>query len=130
MNQETINTILGIVLPVVTALLGLLVAAGRQYLHTKIAAVQHDQLRAWIYDLVLSAEQQFAGIGSDDIKLNYVTEQAWAFVQSLGLTLTRDQVRALIEAAVRAMTANGAAVEKSLEPADTGTAGIVIGGVQ
>lgn len=110
MNQQLTDALVALAALVIPALVTALIPPLRQYLQARIAAVRHEQLRAWIFDLVLSAEQQFAGAASDEMKLHYVTEQAWLYMQSLGLSLTRMQIRALIEAAVRAMTANGMAV--------------------
>lgn len=113
MNQEQIMDILAPIItalaPVLTALVGWLILTLRKQVEVKTAAIKHEELRKWVTTLVMSAEQQFATIGKDEEKLAYATEETLLFVQSLGLTLTREQVRALIEAAVHAMTIEEAA---------------------
>lgn len=104
MSQENLNTLIAALMPVVVTLIGLLTFTLRQQVEVKTAAIKHEELRKWVTTLVTSAEQQFADWGSDETKLSYATEQTLVFVQSLGLTLSREQVRALIESAVRAMT--------------------------
>lgn len=105
MNQQLLDTLVTILAPLLTALVGWLILALRQQAAVKTAVIKHEELRRWVTTLVTSAEQQFKDLGSNKAKLDYATEETKAFVQSLGLTLTEGQVRALIESAVRAMTA-------------------------
>src|SRR5688572_2832924 len=103
-QNATLDAIVTIAIAAIPIILTPLALLLRQYIQVKIASLQNAELRTWISKLVLAAEQQFAGIGNDEAKLNYVTEHAYAFAIQLGLPLTRAQIRALIEAAVMVET--------------------------
>lgn len=77
-----------------------------KFISMKMAAHQHEELRKRISDLVLAAEQMG---GTPEFKFDYVLSNALVFVQQLGLTLTQDQVKTLIEAAVKLMSIQEAA---------------------
>lgn len=122
MSQELIDALVAIATVTIPIVLAYLLPPLRQYLQAKLAAVQHEELRKHITGLVMSAEQIFKDASQNPAKLDYVTDQAWPYVQSLGLTLTREQVRALIEAAVHAMSVQEAATI-TLPPPAVGSTG-------
>lgn len=59
-------------------------------------------ISAWVYKFVVSAQNQF-GTDNGEKKLEYVTELVKALCEKVGIKLTDEQIRALIEDAYKQM---------------------------
>lgn len=83
---------IGLVVAVVGWLLG-------RYVFPKINidADKVYMISNWVYKFVVSAKNQFEGKYTGEQKLEYVTEQVKALCDKYKITLSDEQIRALIE---------------------------------
>ena len=83
---------IGLVVAVVGWLLG-------RYVFPKINIDMNkvQTISNWVYKFVVSAKNQFEGKYTGEQKLNYVTEQVKTLCDKYKITLSDEQIRALIE---------------------------------
>lgn len=96
---EWLTDLLNAVVPIVATIALPLVL---RYVATKMQAERFAMLRQFVQDLVPAIEQQMEG-EAGETKLAYATSVAHRYAQQIGLSLTEEQIRTLIEAAVHGL---------------------------
>ena len=89
---------IGLVVAIVGCLLG-------RYVFPKINidANKVQTISSWVYKFVVCAKNQFEGKYSGEQKLDYVTQQVKSLCDKYKITLSDEQIRALIEDAYETM---------------------------
>jgi LL-H family phage holin len=94
-----------LVLAIVAFLLGRYVFPAVKQYFSELNNDNVSTIASWVYKFVVSAKNQFED-GCGEQKLAYVTEQVSAFCERNNITLTSEQIRALIEDAYVLMKQN------------------------
>lgn len=94
--NDIVFTIIKLVVVIVVAAIA---TYGIPFIKAELGDSKTQEIINWVNIFVQSAEMLF-GNGTGEQKLNYVIEQAKNKFNSIGISITEDQLRAIIESAV------------------------------